>query len=531
MKRRRRFWPATTLRPEVLAARPAESGISQAGIIQSGMVPPGLTQPGIVQPGVVPPDIDEAEFWELAGKEVESARASVLGRAMPGWALVARPSQLPPPGDWRQWLILGGRGSGKTRAGAEWVRAMVEGVFPAATRVHGRIALVAETLADAREVMVEGESGLRANVAGPRPVYEATRRRLVFGNGAVAQIFSSEDPESLRGYQFDAAWGDELAKWKHADACFDNLQLGLRLGERPRALFTTTPRPVPLLQRMLAEAGGIAGAGAAAAEASGGGFLGGEPLSGLPAISPPRGEKGLPSGSGGTVVTHMRTDENADNLGAGFVEAMAARYGGSRLGRQELFGEMIADREDALFDRAGIDRMRVRAAPALRRIVVAVDPPATATKRSDACGIVAAGISADGTIYVLADHSRQGLKPHEWARAAVGLYTLLEADRIVAEVNQGGDMVEAVIRTVAPSAPVRAVRASRGKWVRAEPVAALYEQGRVRHAGSFPALEDEMADFGPDGLSSGRSPDRLDALVWAVTALAGPSAEPRVRGL
>jgi phage terminase large subunit-like protein len=504
MKRRRqRVWPANRLRPEVLAARLAASPIAE-------------------------PEIDEAAFWQLAEDEVGRAGASVLGRAMPGWPLVARPSQMPPPGDWRQWLILGGRGSGKTRAGAEWVRAMVEGVSPAATRVHGRIALVAETLADAREVMVEGESGLRANVAGPRPVYEATRRRLVFANGAVAQIFSSEDPESLRGYQFDAAWGDELAKWKHAEACFDNLQLGLRLGERPRALFTTTPRPVPLLQRMLAEAGGIGGEAGRAEPSSGG-----VPLSGLPAISPPRGEKSAAAGvpSGGTVVTHMRTDENAENLGAGFVEAMAARYGGSRLGRQELFGEMIADREDALFDRAGIDRMRVRAAPALRRIVVAVDPPATASKRSDACGIVAAGMAADGTIYVLADHSRQGLKPHEWARAAVGLYELLEADRIVAEVNQGGDMVEAVIRTVAPSAPVRAVRASRGKWVRAEPVAALYEQGRVRHAGSFPALEDEMADFGPDGLSSGRSPDRLDALVWAVTALAGPSAEPRVRGL
>ncbi|WP_224007574.1 terminase family protein [Aureimonas sp. SA4125] len=458
---------------------------------------------------------------------------------MPGWPLVARPAQLPPPGDWRQWLILGGRGSGKTRAGAEWVRAMVEGVLPAATRVHARIALVAETLADAREVMIEGESGLRANVAGPRPVYEATRRRLVFANGATAQIFSSEDPESLRGYQFDAAWGDELAKWKHAEACFDNLQLGLRLGARPRALFTTTPRPVPLLQRMLAEAGFLGGAagrgdGAVpAGEPRGAGGVGeaGLPLSGLSAISPRRGEKDVAPGFGGTVVTHMRTDENAGNLGAGFVEAMEARYGGSRLGRQELFGEMIAAREDALFDRAAIDRQRVRAAPELRRIVVAVDPPATATKRSDACGIVAAGIAADGTIYVLADHSRQGLKPHEWARAAVALYERLEADRIVAEVNQGGDMVEAVIRTVAPSAPVRAVRASRGKWVRAEPVAALYEQGRVRHAGSFPALEDEMADFGPDGLSSGRSPDRLDALVWAVTALAAPSAEPRVRGL
>ncbi|WP_078707080.1 DNA-packaging protein [Consotaella salsifontis] len=406
---------------------------------------------------------------------------------MPPWQRLARPSQLPPPGDWRQWLLIGGRGSGKTRAGAEWVRAMALGLAPFARRPHGRIALVTETLADAREVMIEGESGLKAIEFGAKPVFEASRRRLTFSNGAVAQTFSSEDPDALRGYQFDAAWGDELGKWTYAEETFDNLQLALRLGERPRALFTTTPRPLPLLKRLMSE--------------------------------------------GGTAVTHMRSQENAANLAAGFMEAMAARYGGSRLGRQELDGVMIEEREDALFERAAIDRARVRAAPEMRRIVVAVDPPATSTHRSDACGIVAAGLGGDGTIYVLADASRQGAKPPEWARAAVSLYERLEADRIVAEVNQGGDMVEAVIRAVAPDVPVKPVRASRGKWLRAEPVAALYEQGRVRHAGSFAELEDEMCDFGPDGLSGGRSPDRLDALVWAVTALASPQREPRVRGL
>ncbi|KQT55384.1 MULTISPECIES: DNA-packaging protein [unclassified Aureimonas] len=413
--------------------------------------------------------------------------SAALARAMPPWAEVARAEQLPPGGDWRQWLMIGGRGSGKTRAGAEWIGAMAMGTAPLAAKAHGRIALVAETLGDAREVMVEGESGLRAISLPPRPIFEASRRRLVFPNGAIAQIFSSEDPDSLRGYQFDAAWGDELAKWRHAEACFDNLQLALRLGDRPRVLLTTTPRPIPILKRLLKE--------------------------------------------GSTAVTHMRTAENAENLAGGFLAAMEARYGGSRLGRQELDGEMIEARTDALFDRAAIDRQRVRAAPAMRRIVVAVDPPATATKRSDACGIVAAGVAEDGQIYILSDGSLEAAKPADWARAAVRLFERLEADRIVAEVNQGGDMVEAVIRTISPTVPIRSVRATRGKWTRAEPVAALYEQGRVRHAGSFPALEDEMADFGPDGLSNGRSPDRLDAMVWAVTALSTAQAEPRVRGL
>lgn len=429
----------------------------------------------------------ETAFWQEVEAEIGRQPKRVLLRAMPDWPLCARPSQLPPEGDWRQWLLIGGRGSGKTRAGAEWVRALALGLPPLAGRVHGRIALVAETLGDAREVMIEGESGLRALHYETRPVFEATRRRLVFANGAVAQIFSSEDPDALRGYQFDAAWGDELAKWTHAEECFDNLQLALRLGDAPRMVLTTTPRAVPMLKRLMAE---------------------------------PR-----------TRVTRMRTAENRGNLAPGFMAAMEARYGNSRLGRQELDGEMVEGREDALFSRAAIDANRVRVAPALRRIVVAVDPPATATQRSDACGLVAAGMGEDGIVYVLADRSRRGLKPPDWAARAVALFSELEADRIVAEVNQGGDMVEAVIRAVAPHLPVSSVRATRGKWLRAEPVATLYEQGRVRHVGGFAELEDEMFDFGPDGLSNGRSPDRLDALVWAVTALTQAQSAPRIRTL
>ncbi|NDW03060.1 DNA-packaging protein [Jiella pacifica] len=432
--------------------------------------------------------LTDTEFWSETDELIGRQKGAVLERsAVLPWIDVARPSQLPPPGGWRQWLIVGGRGSGKTRAGAEWIRAMAVGESPFADRPHMRIGLLAETLADAREVMIDGESGLLAVAGHPRPVFEASRRRLVFSNGAIAQIFSSEDPDALRGYQFDLAWGDELAKWVQGEACFDNLQLALRLGKSPRALFTTTPRPIPLLKRLMAD---------------------------------PQ-----------TATTHMKTAENAGNLAPGFLAAMSQRYGGTRLGRQELDGEILSVREDALFDIARIERERCDAPGELERIVVAIDPPATSTKRSDACGIVAAGRGADGTIYVLADKSRRRAKPHEWAGAAIGLYQALQADRIVAEVNQGGDMVEAVIRAASPDTPFQAVRASRGKWLRAEPVAALYERGRVRHAGRFPELEDEMADFGADGLSGGRSPDRLDALVWAVNALAGGGEAPRIRGL
>ncbi len=411
------------------------------------------------------------------------------------WEVWARPDQLPPDttasGDpWSTWLVLGGRGAGKTRAGAEWVRGLALGQPPFAERPVGRIALVAESLADLREVMVEGVSGL-LSVHGPaeRPVWESSRRRLVWPNGAVAQGFSADDPESLRGPQFEAAWLDELAKWKRGEAAFDMLQFGLRLGDRPRQMVTTTPRPNALLRRLLAD---------------------------------PR-----------TAVTRAATSANALHLAPAFLSEVLARYGGTRLGRQELEGEIIEDRPDALWSRAVIEAAREQAAPPLVRVVVAVDPPASARAGADACGLVCAGIDAAGVVHVLADESAAGLRPSQWAAKAVALYGRFSADAIVVEVNQGGDMVRQVISEVDPLVPVREVRATRGKYLRAEPVAALYEQGRVRHAGAFPALEDELCDFGPDGLSNGRSPDRLDALVWAATALAfGPKAgAPRVRGL
>ncbi len=410
------------------------------------------------------------------------------------WDVFAHDHQRPPlhaanGSPWLTWLLIGGRGAGKTRAGAEWVRAQALGLPPFAQRPVARIALVGETEHDVREVMVEGVSGLLAvHRRGERPAWVPSRRRLEWTNGAVAYAFSAEDPESLRGPQFGCAWSDELAKWRYAEAAFDMLQFGLRLGANPRQLVTTTPRPTALIKRLIAD----------------------------------------PS----TVVTRAPTRANAFHLAPTFLKTVMARYAGTRLGRQELDGEIIDDRPDALWSRTLIERCRIAAAPDCGRIVVAVDPPASSGKRADACGIVAAGLAADGTVCVLADDTVAGVTPAAWAAKAIALWRRLEADALVAEVNQGGDMVRAVIHEVDAAVPVIAVRATRGKWLRAEPVAALYEQGRVVHAGAFPALEDEMCDFASNGLSSGRSPDRLDALVWAVTALALTARSgPRVRGL
>lgn len=393
-------------------------------------------------------------------------------------------------GPWTTWLMLGGRGAGKTRAGAEWVRAMVQGIPPYADHAHGRIALIGETEHDVREVMVEGESGLlRMSPRADRPNWIASRRRLEWPNGAVGQVFSAEEPESLRGPQFEAAWCDELAKWRYAEATFDMLQFGLRLGERPRQLITTTPRPLPLIRRLIAD---------------------------------PR-----------TRVTRAPTQVNKDYLSPAFLETVVGRYAGTRLGRQELDGELIEDRADALWSRALIEACRVTQMPPLGRIVVAIDPPGTSRLGADSCGIVAAGRGENDCYYVLEDASAAGLSPSAWASKAVALYRRLNANTLVAEVNMGGEMVRAVLREVDASVPLKEVHATRGKYLRAEPVAALYEQGRVKHVGCFPLLEDEMCDFGVSGLSSGRSPDRLDALVWAITSLtsAGMRGGPKIRQL
>ena len=407
------------------------------------------------------------------------------------WPLLAGPGQLEPEGDWETWLVMAGRGFGKTRAGAEWVREQVRGGAK-------RIGLIAPTRADARDIMVEGESGLMAvcwagdfdchGRAMGRPVHEVSRRRVTWKNGAVAMLFSAEEPERLRGPQHEAIWCDELAAWRNLERTWDTAQFGLRLGARPRALVTTTPKPLALIRRLAADRS--------------------------------------------TAVTRGRTDDNAVNLAAGFLETVRRRYGGSRLGRQELDGELIEERDDTLWPRALIEKAANLPDAEIGRIVVAVDPPASSTKASDACGIVAAGLDANGRAVVLADATMRGAKPAEWAARAIALWRRLQADCLIVEVNQGGDMATATIRTIDPTVPVKAVRARRGKWLRAEPVAALYEQGRVRHAARLAELEDEMADFGLDGLSSGRSPDRVDALVWAVSELLlRPGAEPRVRAV
>ena len=427
------------------------------------------------------------------------------------WRLNAHPHQKwDTDADWTVWLLLGGRGAGKTRAGAEWVRDFVR------HRTDARIALVSETYADGREVMIDGKSGL-AHIGPPerRPFYEPSRRRLVWPSGSVGYVFSSEDPDGLRGHQFDAAWSDELCKWKHAEETWSNLQLALRLGARPRQVVTTTPRPTALLKRILA--------------------------------------------AGGTMTSRATTYDNAAHLSRAFLDEIASAYEGTSLGRQELLGEIVEDVAGALWTHQLISAARISVPrgfhTALSRIVVAVDPPVTAGENADECGIIVAGVLRDaplrgapqheealhpeelsrresvtkgeGTAFVLDDRSQGGLSPRQWAARAVAAYHEFGADRIVVETNQGGDMVREIVRGVDPSVAVREVHATRGKRLRAEPVAALYEQGRVRHIAAFPKLEDQMTTYTGEGA---KSPDRLDALVWALTdLLLRPVAQPRIK--
>lgn len=378
------------------------------------------------------------------------------------------------------WLLLTGRGWGKTRTGAEWIRAQVCGSTPLGPGRVQWIALVAETAADARDVLVEGQSGLLA--AHPpdfRPTYEPSKRRVTWPNGAQATLFNAVEPDQLRGPQFDCAWSDELAKWRYAQETWDMLQFGLRLGDNPRQIITTTPRPIKVIRELLKD----------------------------------------PT----CVVTRGNTLENKTNLAPKFLKKIQEKYAGTRLGRQELAAEVLDDLPDALWTRANLDQYRRKGkeVPRLERIVVAVDPAAKTNELQEdgaATGIVVAGVGEDGRGYVF-DDSTVRASPNGWARMAVACFDRYEADCIVGEINNGGEMVEATIRSVRSMIPFRAVHASRGKWTRAEPVAALYEQGRISHVGIFAELEDEMVLFGPNGLADGVSPDRVDALVWALTEL------------
>lgn len=389
------------------------------------------------------------------------------------WLINARPDQLPPPGNWRYWFVCAGRGWGKTRVGAEWVRAM--------TRTTAHITIAGATADDVRTIMVEGPSGVLACCApGERPRYMAHKRELHWPNGSKTRVMSADEPDRFRGPQHGALWADELAAWRYPEA-WDQAMMGLRLAPA-RAIVTTTPRPTPLVRRLLAD----------------------------PA----------------SAVTRGTTYDNAANLAPEFMSTVIARYEGTRLGRQELLAEVLSDNPDALWQRDTIDASRVQAAPDLVRVVVGVDPAATGGEDSDLTGIVVAGVSSDRRGYVLADHSLRA-SPEQWARKVVWAVERYSADRVVVEVNNGGEMCAAVLRHVAPDLPITQVRASTGKWARAEPVAALYEQGRVSHVGCLPQLEDQLCDYVPG--AGRRSPDRLDAMVWALTHLIPSTAPPAWR--
>jgi predicted phage terminase large subunit-like protein len=383
------------------------------------------------------------------------------------WRFWARPDQIAPAGEWRTWLVLAGRGWGKTRVGAEWVRESV--------RKFGMVNVIAPTADDARDIMVEGESGILAICPdGERPQYLPSKRRLEWPNGARTLIFTADEPDRLRGKQHMRLWADELAAWRYPEA-WDQAMMGLRLGADPRVVATTTPRPIKSVTDLLSD----------------------------------------PT----TIVTRGNTYDNAENLAPAFLDKIIRKYEGTRLGRQELLAELLLDVPGALWTRAMLDNNRVAHAPDLERVVVAVDPSGGHDEENDEQGIVVAGRGVDARGYVVDDRSCK-LSPNGWGRRAVQAYVDHQADRIVYEKNFGGEMVEAVIQTAARDLGVtvatKAVHASRGKVVRAEPIAALDEQGRVSHVGMFAQMEDELCTWTP---ASGVSPNRLDARVWALTEL------------
>lgn len=389
--------------------------------------------------------------------------AAMQALAARDWSVVARPEQLPPEGRWYSWVILAGRGFGKTRSGAEWVNRRIAEcpIF----------ALVGPTAADVRDVMVEGPAGLLATARGDsRPIYEPSKRLVTWPNGAVAHTYSAEEPERLRGPQHYGAWLDEPCAWKYLDETYDMLQFGLRLGDNPQQCVTTTPKPLKWLKTLVA--------------------------------------------AEDTVVTGGSTFDNKPNLSGKFFETIVRKYEGTRLGRQELLAEILDDVEGALWNRAMLDAARVKAAPELQRVVVAIDPAVTAGSDSDQTGIAVAGLGINGEWYLLDVHGVR-MSPHGWASRAVDLFDRHQADRIVAETNNGGDMVLDAVRHVRANIPVSKVTATRGKVVRAEPIALLYEQGRVHHVGNFPEAEDQMCSFPV----ASENDDQVDAIVWALTEL------------
>jgi predicted phage terminase large subunit-like protein len=398
------------------------------------------------------------------------------------WLRWARREQLPPKPPWRIWLLMGGRGSGKTRAGAEWI---IRGVQ---SRRMKSIALLGATYHDTRDVMLEGESGLLR--CDPTAKFESSKMRVTWpSTGAVATVLTAEEPDGIRGHNFDAAWGDEFCKWPYPQEALDMLQLALRTGDAPRLLLTTTPRNIKPLKSLLA--------------------------SSSEAIGQVR-------------VIKMTTKDNASNLAPGFIAAMESRYGGTALGRQEMDADLIEDNDAAPWRRDWIEAARLRGAPVCSRVAVGVDPPASS--RGDECGIVVAGLAEqEREGYVLADRSAGGLSPNGWALRVADAYTAYKADVVIAEANQGGEMVRAVLHQHAPNLPVRLIHATRDKRTRAMPVAALYEQGRVHHAGTFPELEDQMCTYD----DRGPSPDRMDALVHVLTHLmpSDITTEPKVHAL
>lgn len=435
----------------------------------------------------LPPQQREAWLASLSETELEALDYD--------WKFWGRDDQLSPAGLWRIWLIKSGRGNGKTRTGAEWVRERAE--------MGGkRIALIGRTGTDVRGTMVEGESGILAR-SPPwfRPQWEPSvgpEGTLTWPNGSTAICFSGEVPDALRGPQFTDGWLDELAAMRRAQAVWDMYRFALRLGNDPRTLVTTTPRPIGIIKALVSD------------------------------------KRVAPDGSPLVRVTTGSTYDNVGNLADDFFAEMISKYEGTRLGRQELRGEILADIPGALWTIGNIDQHRRETHPPLRRIVVAVDPPISSHDGADECGLVVVGECEDRQFWVLDDRSEAGLSPAEWARRAVDLYHGWQADSIVAEVNQGGEMVSTVIHSVDEDVPVKRVRATKGKYLRAEPVAAVYAQGRAHHVGNFPILETQLCemtvDFDRDKAKS--SPDRLDALVWGVTELMnGHRTPPTVRRL